>query len=33
MSTVFFKVTETQEREIKQLMEGEGYTSKAEFLG
>ncbi len=32
MSTVFFKVTPTQDREIKKLMSDEGYTSKAEFF-
>ena len=32
MSTVFFKVTDQQNREIQSLMNEEGYTNKAEFF-
>ena len=32
MSTVFFKITSTQENEIKKFMKDEGYTSKSEFF-
>lgn len=32
MSTVFFKVTDQQDNEIKALMNEEGYTNKAEFF-
>jgi len=32
MATVFFKVTNQQDSEIKKLMEQEGYASKAEFF-
>ena len=32
MATVFFKVTNQQDVEIKTLMEQEGYTNKAEFF-
>lgn len=32
MATVFFKINEKQEAEVAELMEGEGYTSKAEFF-
>lgn len=32
MSTVFFKVTNKQDKEIKKFMEEEGYTSKSEFF-
>ncbi len=32
MSTVFFKISTQQDKELKNLMEGEGYTSKAEFF-
>jgi len=32
MSTVFFKITEKQDEEVKFLMGEEGYTSKAEFF-
>ena len=32
MKTVFFKISDTQAKEVQKLMEGEGYTSKAEFF-
>jgi Arc/MetJ-type ribon-helix-helix transcriptional regulator len=32
MASVFFNINETQEKEVKQLMEEEGYTSKSEFF-
>jgi len=32
MATVFFKITNQQEKEVKNLMEEEGYTSKSEFF-
>ncbi len=32
MSSVFFKISDTQEKEVKNLMSQEGYTSKAEFF-
>lgn len=32
MSTIFFKINEKQNKEIINLMEEEGYTSKAEFF-
>lgn len=32
MSTVFFKINETQTKEIQELMDKEGYSSKAEFF-
>ena len=32
MTTVFFKVTDKQDTEIKSFMEDEGYTNKAEFF-
>ena len=32
MSTVFFKVNNIQDVEVKKMMEEEGYTSKAEFF-
>ena len=32
MATVFFKVNNKQDSEIKELMKEEGYTSKAEFF-
>ena len=32
MATVFFKINDQQEREVSELMEGEGYTNKAEFF-
>lgn len=32
MATVFFKTNDTLEQEVAQLMEAEGYTSKAEFF-
>jgi metal-responsive CopG/Arc/MetJ family transcriptional regulator len=32
MSTVFFKVTIQQDKEIKKFMDEEGYTSKSEFF-
>lgn len=32
MATVFFNINDTQEKEVKQLMSEEGYTSKAEFF-
>lgn len=32
MTTVFFKINETQDKEISNMMEEEGYTNKAEFF-
>lgn len=32
MKTVFFKISDTQAKEVQTLMESEGYTSKAEFF-
>ena len=32
MATVFFKINDNQEKEVSKLMEGEGYTNKAEFF-
>lgn len=32
MATIFFKITDQQENEVQQLMQAEGYTSKAEFF-
>lgn len=32
MATVFFKINDTQEKEVEKLMEEEGYTNKAEFF-
>lgn len=32
MSTVFFKINEKQNQEVEQMMENEGYNSKAEFF-
>lgn len=32
MATVFFKINDTQDAEIRTLMEEEGYTSKSEFF-
>lgn len=32
MATVFFKISDQQEREIVSLMEAEGYTNKSEFF-
>lgn len=32
MSSVFFKISNTQAEEVKELMNQEGYTSKAEFF-
>ena len=32
MATVFFKINHTQEKEIRKLMEEEGYASKSEFF-
>ncbi|MDP2642734.1 MAG: hypothetical protein Q8P62_02750 [Candidatus Peregrinibacteria bacterium] len=32
MATVFFKINNTQEKEVKTLMKEEGYTNKAEFF-
>lgn len=32
MSTVFFKITDKQDQEIRNLMAEEGYASKAEFF-
>lgn len=32
MATVFFKINEKQDQEVKKLMEEEGYTNKAEFF-
>ena len=32
MTTVFFKINDIQENEVKQMMKEEGYTNKAEFF-
>jgi len=32
MATIFFKINNVQEREVKTFMEEEGYTNKAEFF-
>lgn len=32
MTTVFFKINDTQENEVKEMMQQEGYTNKAEFF-
>lgn len=32
MATVFFKINDIQEKEVKQMMSEEGYTNKAEFF-
>lgn len=32
MSTIFFKITDTQDGEVKKMMKEEGYTNKAEFF-
>lgn len=32
MATVFFNINNIQEKEVKTLMQEEGYTSKAEFF-
>lgn len=32
MATVFFNINDTQEKEVKNLMQEEGYTNKAEFF-
>ncbi len=32
MATVFFKINDTQENEIKKMMKEEGYESKSEFF-
>jgi len=32
MTTVFFKINDIQENEVKKMMEEEGYTNKAEFF-
>lgn len=32
MTTVFFKVNDVQEKEMKQFMKEEGYSNKAEFF-
>jgi Arc/MetJ-type ribon-helix-helix transcriptional regulator len=32
MATVFFKINDVQEKEIRKLMEEEGYGSKSEFF-
>lgn len=32
MATIYFRLNEQQEREIKQLMKIEGYLSRSEFL-
>lgn len=32
MIPVFFKVSEVQEKEVKELMKQEGYTNKSEFF-
>lgn len=32
MNSIFFKISDTQLKELEQLMELEGYSSKAEFF-
>ena len=32
MTTVFFKINDTQGNEVEKMMEEEGYTSKSEFF-
>jgi len=32
MSTIFFKINDSQDKEVQQMMDEEGYTSKAEFF-
>lgn len=32
MTTVFFKINDTQSNEVENMMEEEGYTNKAEFF-
>lgn len=32
MATVFFKISDQQEKELSALMEEEGYTNKSEFF-
>jgi Arc/MetJ-type ribon-helix-helix transcriptional regulator len=32
MATVFFKISDQQEKELLSLMEAEGYTNKSEFF-
>lgn len=32
MTTVFFKINDTQANEVENMMEEEGYTNKAEFF-
>lgn len=32
MTTVFFKINDTQGNEVERMMEEEGYTSKSEFF-
>ncbi|MBI5415120.1 hypothetical protein HZA38_06445 [Candidatus Peregrinibacteria bacterium] len=32
MTTVFFKINDIQENEVKGMMQEEGYTNKAEFF-
>ncbi len=32
MSTVFFKITDQQTKEVESFMDSEGYTNKAEFF-
>jgi len=32
MATVFFKVTNEQDKEIRQMMNDEGYSNKSEFF-
>lgn len=32
MATVFFKINDAQDKEVEEMMEEEGYTSKAEFF-
>jgi hypothetical protein len=32
MTTVFFKINDIQENEVKKMMKEEGYTNKAEFF-
>ena len=32
MSTIFFKINDIQDKEVKKMMTEEGYTNKAEFF-
>lgn len=32
MSTIFFKINDTQDGEVKKMMKEEGYTNKSEFF-